>query len=160
MVENKISAEIDEVTLNKILDNLDEATNLIPMLTSLSVKQRIENCKMGEGSVVFVKGSHQQAVDDDNLRPPYVDLAEMKKDINYDAALNQIEIKITKLAERVSDTRIVVGSEAMNAALAIYNYIKMCVKQNIPGAKSAYDQLKTRFMYKKHDDIATPPLQV
>lgn len=152
MIENKISATIDPVVLGKIIQHLDDAYGLIPSLTSLSVQQRKESFKMGDGSRAFASDSHKEAKGNSTLKPPFVEMDEMEKDLNYDAALMEIEVKVDLLAERISDTRMVVGSEAMNAALAIYNYIKQCTVQNIPGSKTAYENLKKRFMYKKHDD--------
>ena len=156
MINNEVSGVIDQTTLDKILQNLDDAYAQIPVLITLSVQQRKEHYKMGDASIPFVQKAHEEGKSNLDLVPPFVDLSEFKKDIDYDAALMQIEIRLTKLSERVSDTRMVVGSEAMNAALAIYNYVKQAVKQNIPGAKSAHENLKARFMHKKHDDVAPP----
>jgi hypothetical protein len=153
MIENKISATIDQVTLDKIITLLNDAYVLIPSMTTLSVQQRKESFKMGDGSAVFAKDSYNEAKGNSILKPPFVELDEMKNDLDYDAALKEIEFKVIMISERLSDTRMVVGSEAMNAALAIYNYIKQCVVQNIPGSKSAYDNLKKRFIYKKHDEV-------
>lgn len=155
MIENKISASIDQVTLEKILQHLDDAYALIPALTSLSVQQRKESFKMGDGSVAFANDSYKEAESNSALKPHFVELGEMQKDLSYDAALKKIELKVDMLAERISDTRMVVGSEAMNAALAIYNFIKQCTVQNIPGSKTAYENLKKRFIFKKHDNAET-----
>ena len=152
MIENKISASIDAVVLAKIIQNLDDAYSLIPALTSLSLQQRKESFKMGDGSVAFANDSYKEAKGNSSLKPPFVELDEMEKDLNYDAALKEIEVKVDLFAERISDTRMVVGSEAMNAALAIYNYVKQCTVQNMPGSKTAYENMKKRFIYKKHDD--------
>ena len=156
MIKNEVSGVMNQDTLDKILNVLDEAYALIPVLTTLSVQQRMENIKMGDASIPFVQKAYEEGKSNADLLPSFVDLTEFKKDIDYDAALMQIEIRLSKLNERVSDTRMVVGSEAMNAALAIYNYVKQAVKQNIPGAKTAHENLKARFMYKKHDDVLPP----
>ncbi len=155
MIDNKISATIDPVVLEKIIQHLDDAYSLIPALTSLSVQQRKESFKMGDGSVAFANDAHKEAKGNSSLKPPFVDLDEMGKDLSYDAALKEIEVKLDLFTERISDTRMVVGSEAMNAALAIYNYVKQCTVQNMPGSKTAYENMKKRFMFKKHDDAVT-----
>ena len=155
MIENKISETIDQAKLDEIIALLKKAEELIPKLISLSVQQRRESFKMGDGSIPFVQKAYEEAKNNANLVPSFVNMNELKKDIDYDAALRQIEMVVTILAERVSDTRMVVGSEALNGALAIYNFVKQAVKQNIPGSKSVQENLKARFMFKKHDDVVS-----
>ena len=69
----------------------------------------------------------------------------MKKDIDYDTELAYIENKVKELADLLSDTRLKAGSEAMNAAVSIYNFIKQASNNNVAGARSAYEMLKPRF---------------
>ncbi|MFZ4398500.1 MAG: hypothetical protein ACOYO1_00585 [Bacteroidales bacterium] len=47
------------------------------------------------------------------------------------------------------------GGEAMNAALAIYSYVKQAVKQKVSSARDIYEDLKARFLLKKLDDVTT-----
>jgi hypothetical protein len=37
------------------------------------------------------------------------------------------------------------GSEAYQAALIFYNSVKMATRQDIPGAKAVYEELRKRF---------------
>jgi hypothetical protein len=37
------------------------------------------------------------------------------------------------------------GSEAYQAALVFYNSVKMAARQDIPGAKAVYEELRKRF---------------
>jgi len=152
MIANEVSGSIDQLTLDKILADLNEVYSLIPVMVALTPQQRQEKLKMGDASIPFVQKAFEEAKSNEALRPSFVDLAEMKKDIDYDAALMKIEILLTKIADGISDTRMVVGSEALNASLAIYGFVKQASKQNIPGAKAAQENLKSRFMYKKHDE--------
>jgi hypothetical protein len=45
----------------------------------------------------------------------------------------------------VEDTIMVAGSEAYHAALAVYHNVQTAAKQDIPGAKAIYEDLKNRF---------------
>jgi hypothetical protein len=148
---NKVSSSIDQVTLDKIINNLKEARALIPELIVLTPKERMGGVKMGDGSIPFVQKTLEHAIQHPEIVPGFVDVEEFKKDVEYDAALRTIETHLTELADNISDTRLVAGGEAMFAALSVYNYVKQSVKQNISSAKGIYDDLKNRFMFKKHD---------
>jgi GrpB-like predicted nucleotidyltransferase (UPF0157 family) len=50
----------------------------------------------------------------------------------------------------VDDTTMVAGSEAYQFALIFYNSVKMAARQDIPGAKAIYEDLKKRFPGHKH----------
>jgi hypothetical protein len=153
MADNKVSATLDQATINKIIDLIKEAKGLLPASVSLTQDDRMKGIKMGDGSVNFVLNTFSKSVQHPELVPSFVDINEFGKDVKYDAALRDIEDHVTELANLISDTRMVVGGEAMFAALSVYGFVKQAVKQRIPSAKGVYDELKTRFMFKKHDDV-------
>jgi hypothetical protein len=45
---------------------------------------------------------------------------------------------------------MVAGSEAYQSSLIFYNSVKMAARQDIPGAKAIYEELKKRFPGPKH----------
>jgi hypothetical protein len=45
----------------------------------------------------------------------------------------------------VEDTIMVAGSEAYYAALAVYHNVQAAAKQDIPGAKAIYEDLRPHF---------------
>lgn len=55
-----------------------------------------------------------------------------------------------QLHENVDDTTMVAGSEARQFSLIFYNSVKMAARQDIPGAKAIYEDLKKRFPGHKH----------
>ena len=145
MKENEVSAVMEHEITEKVVKMLDEIISLIPVLVSLSVKQRMKCHKMGDRSVAFVRNAYSEAKENPDLLPSFIDIAEMKKDIDYDTELAYIESKVKELADLLSDTRLKAGSEAMNAAVSIYNFIKQASNNNVAGARSAYETLKPRF---------------
>jgi hypothetical protein len=52
---------------------------------------------------------------------------------------------IRQLEENVGDTEMTAGSEAYQAALVFYKSATTAAKQDVPGAKTVYEELKTRF---------------
>jgi hypothetical protein len=59
--------------------------------------------------------------------------------------LRVLEISLQQLLQGVDDTVMIAGSEAYNQSLVFYNAVKEAARQDIPGAKAIYDDLKTRF---------------
>jgi hypothetical protein len=56
-----------------------------------------------------------------------------------------LHLATNQLHENVDDTTMVAGSEAYQFALIFYNSVKMAARQDIPGAKAIYGELKKRF---------------
>jgi hypothetical protein len=50
---------------------------------------------------------------------------------------------------------MVSGSEAYQASLIFYNSAKMAARQDIPGAKAVYDELRKRFPGAKQSSANT-----
>jgi hypothetical protein len=45
---------------------------------------------------------------------------------------------------------LLAGSEAYQAALSFYNYVKVLAAQDVPNAKAVYEELKKRFPHARH----------
>jgi hypothetical protein len=67
--------------------------------------------------------------------------------MNFDDAqgLWTLVNSIRQVEESASDTEMTAGSEAYQAALVFYKSVKKATAQDIPGAKTVYEELKTRF---------------
>jgi hypothetical protein len=62
---------------------------------------------------------------------------------------------IKQLEEAVEDTIMAAGSEVYHAALAFYHNVQAAAKNDIPGAKAIFEDLKTRFPGGKRQDGTT-----
>jgi hypothetical protein len=69
----------------------------------------------------------------------------LKVDVEATSALLQIERPLEQLAQNLSDTVMLCGSEAYVAALAIYNSVKQAAKMKVPGAEPIAIDLGERF---------------
>lgn len=79
------------------------------------------------------------------LVPPYLDVAELTRDLSLAESLRSVKIALASLNEKVSDTYLAVGSEAYVAALSFYNSAKSAAKSNVPGTDAIIDELGKRF---------------
>ena len=143
---NVISIEIPEAELQTVKDALATAqSTLAPYVVALTAEQRRTLPKMSDGTVPFVEKVLDYAEGDPNFVPPFMDVPEMKKDFEATEQLMPILRTVEQLANNLSDTTMLAGSEAYVASLSYYNSVKMAARMNVPGAKAIFDDLKKRF---------------
>jgi hypothetical protein len=100
---------------------------------------------MGEKTLSFMEKAHEFAVQNPNLCPPYLNMEAFNTDfadVHNLLTLNNVTLQ---LHEYTDDTAMTSGSEAYQAALVFYNSVKMAARQDIPGAKAVYEELRKRF---------------
>ncbi|MCB9070711.1 MAG: hypothetical protein R3C41_11070 [Calditrichia bacterium] len=144
--ENRVSIEIaaeDKLAIEDALNTLK--TKLLPYLHSLTAQDRRELPKMNDGTSPFVQKSLEYAQANTSLLPAFVDLNELKKDVDAVTELTQFLRKVEELQHLLDDTVVLAGSEAYQASLAFYNSVKLGARMNVPGAQNIYQDLKQRF---------------
>ena len=142
--ENKISIIISE---QKVLDALQVVNTLkeqLPGLVTLTPDERRAYLKMGDKSLAFVQKAQEYAGLHPDLVPSFVDVAEMKKDIDAVIALQTIYRALNEIHSALDDSILLAGSEAFMAALTFYNASKSAAKSNVRGAKEIADGRKKR----------------
>jgi len=145
-LENRVSIQItpeDQQAIEGALDTLK--TKLQPYLHSLTPKDRKELPKMNDRSVAFVNKSLEYAESNTALVPAFVDVAELRKDLEAVENLTQFRRQVEEIFTLLDDTVMLAGSEAYVASLAFYNSVKLGARMNIPGAKPVYEDLRERF---------------
>ncbi|MDR1369585.1 MAG: hypothetical protein LBJ72_05595 [Dysgonamonadaceae bacterium] len=134
------------------MQNLLKQVNsiLLPYVTPLTPDERRIMAKMGEKTLSFVEKAHEFAVQNPNLVPPYLDMQAF--DIDFADAHNLLAALLIsqQLHENIDDTSMVAGSESDQAALVFYNSVKMAARQDIPGAKAVFEELRKRFPHGRH----------
>lgn len=143
----------NQISLNIPAADLEQAKQLYaqgnailaPYLISLTNDQKAGLPKMGEKSIPFVTKAAEYLAIPTTPAPPYIDAAELKIDLAAYETLRQIRQVVAPTFEMLDDTMLLCGSEAYVAVLAFYNYLKGASKMNVPGAKTIYDDLSTRF---------------
>ncbi len=151
-MDNLVSLKIDQPTVDKILQKIAECRDLLPGLITLSPEQRQACPKMGDASRPLVEKVRDFSVTNPKLVPPYMDLDEFKIDVSDEAYLHVLESAVEQLYDAISDTRMVVGSEAYMSALMFYNAAKDASRHNVQGAKAVVEDLKKRFPSTKRKD--------
>ena len=146
MKNDKHKDAIPEAVLTQVYGQIEAVkTALAPYTLALTPQERHAMLKMGDKSLAFVEKTHDYAQDNPTLVPSYLDMDDFDKDFSDAHGLWRLHTAIHQLDELVEDTIMAAGSEAYHAALAVYHNIQAAAKQDIPGAKAIYEDLKSRF---------------
>jgi len=146
MQENRISITIspeDNAKVKAAIDTLH--TTLAPFLVALNPNERRTLPKVSDGTLPFVQKALEYAQTNAQFVPAYVDVAELKTDVDAVSTLLQFLRPLEQLFEILDDTVMLSGSEAYVAALAFYNSVKQATKMKVPGAEPIYNDLLQRF---------------
>ena len=144
MPYHNISAELSASDMAEIKDAIAKIQEKLPFLVNLTTEERRRLFKMGDKSLGFVSNSLNAAQSNPDILPANFDLDELSRDYQLATTLTDLLINLQQLSEKVDDTLLAVGSEAMNSSLSIYDYVKAAAKRQ-PGLKSVAAQLGERF---------------
>jgi hypothetical protein len=143
---NRISLAISEADLQAVRDALQVLQDkLLPHLLTLAPEERRELPKMGDKTVAFVRKAADYARADGSLRPSYLDLEEMERDIQAVDDLSTLQRPLAQLVTGLEDSMLAAGSEAYGAALAYYQAIKGAARARVQGAEAIANDLGQRF---------------
>ncbi|MDR1340078.1 MAG: hypothetical protein LBK58_08520 [Prevotellaceae bacterium] len=155
-MEDKHALFIPDDVVSQVLSLVNQAKGLLqPYVTPLTPAERHTLPKMGEKTLSFVEKAHEFAVQNPNLCPPYLDMTAFNTDFADVHSLLMLNNVTLQLHEYTDDTAMTSGSEAFQAALVFYNSVKMAARQNIPGAKAVYEELRKRFPNTRHKPVET-----
>ena len=146
MNENRISIEFTAAQVKAINEAIQTlADNFQPVLIALEAEDKKNLAKIGEKSVSFVEKTGQYVETAAEFTPPFIDAAEMKKDLQAFNTLNDFLRPLQQIVRNLDDTATLCGSEALLASLAYYNSVRVAAKMNVPKAATVYDDLSQRF---------------
>jgi hypothetical protein len=102
--------------------------------------------KIGDKILAFAEKAHDYAHDNPALAPGYLDMTAFDIDFANAHGLWSLLPLIKQLEGAVEDTIMAAGSDAYHAALAFYHNVQAAAKDDVPGAKAIFEDLKTRFL--------------
>ncbi len=155
MPYDNLTATLPDATVTEILAKVAEIKALLPFVVALTPAERGTLPKITDASAYFVDDALAAAESQPTLAPGYLDVPEMKSDLELWRQMDRFVGEFTTLGRLVEDTAMAAGSEAYTAALSIYNSAKRAAKDGVPGAQTTVDSLKRRF--EQANRPATPP---
>ena len=144
-MENKVSIALEAEVIANITAAIDTISTNLPGLVNLTDDERQTIPKMGDKTLAFVSKALEYANQNQELVPPYLDVAEFAKDVTAVTRLQQVLKPLQQLVEKLDDTTMLAGSEAYTAALVFYTAVKGAEKAGVPGVKTVSDDLQARF---------------
>jgi len=146
MKENLVSIVIPSEVVQTVLTATQTITTALKdYLKALTPEERRTILKMGDRTLAFVAKVIEFADANPNFVPPYLNLPELKNDFAAYESLHKMHTPLEQEVSKLSDTLLSCGNDCYKASLLFYNSVKTAAKNDVPGAKSLYDELKKRF---------------
>jgi hypothetical protein len=146
MKSNIHSDPIDKKTLDTISKNFDEMQEAVsPHITPLLPRERRKLPKMGDKTLAFVEKCYEFSHNNPNFCPGLLDMDKYEADYMAARSLYNAVNKAAQFYTNLVDTQLCAGSEAFQASLVFYNYVKLLASNNVAGAKIVYEELRKRF---------------
>jgi hypothetical protein len=148
--QNMFSLELnqqDVAEINKAIATLK--AKLMPALKAVKSEEKSELPKMGDKTFSFVTKALEHCESNPELVPPFLDASEFRKDLKSIETLRSFYSPIEQIAEMLSDSMTLAGSDAYSAALMFYGSVKSAKKSNVAKAGTIFDDLSSKFPGKK-----------
>jgi hypothetical protein len=147
MVSNKVSYEITQEQIQAIATAVETINNALPFLVTLTPRDRRTILRAGDRDQAFIRRSLQVANVVEQHLPRSFEIDEMRRDIDLAEAIYPIMIDISQLAQKLSDTHVVLNSEAYSAALEVYSTTRRV--KDLEGLAGPFAELKRRFVRRR-----------
>ena len=145
--QNVVSIQIPNDKVTEMQGHITALQTLLEeYLIAMSAQERHDLLKMNDKTVPFVEKTLEYTKTDPKFVPNYMDAREFEVDYNAVETLKTFYIPLSQLCSNLSDTIMLSGSEAYDAALTYYSTVKEAAKKNVPGAKTIKEDLGKRFV--------------
>ena len=128
MSQNLISLNLNEADYTEIDAALGTLETKLSGLMDLHIDERRSLNKMGDKSEAFCRQTLTVLMQNPQVVPPSLDLAEAQRDLANLDALRGRSTRIRQLLGRVEDSEMALGSDVMSAALEGYALLKVLGK--------------------------------
>ncbi|WP_051315212.1 hypothetical protein [Algoriphagus terrigena] len=149
-MSNLISVVIPEPVLASVRAHIAAINaELNPYLPDISQDTLEGLPKMADGREPFVGKALDFAETNTQFNPPFMDVPELRKDLDAYRALTPVFYELEQITNRVKVAYTAAGSEAYTVSLTFYNTLKQAVKVGIAAAKPLLEALRPLFEKKK-----------
>lgn len=150
MSYQNISFDLPQTTVDAVKTAITGINDQLPFLITIGPEERQSLMKLGPKSVDFVQDASLAAVNFPGILPASFNQEEYGKDSSLFKSLSEIKLLLDSLSEKIDNTYMAVGSEAMTASLEVYAYVQTAAPRT-PGLQSVAEKLKERFKRNKNN---------
>jgi hypothetical protein len=144
--DNRIEATLPAANRDAVLTAIATIKAQLPFLVDLSPEDKRAMLKLGGKSLDFVTKALEVAAQNPDFLPRSFNIDEMRQDVELLQALSPIMVALDPLYDLITDTYMLVGSEAYAAGLEVYRYAKQA--KHSAGLDPLVDALGKRFARK------------
>ncbi|AFC25001.1 hypothetical protein [Saprospira grandis] len=145
MAENRISIELTTDMVEEVRQLVTQIEEKLPFLLSLTQDERASFPKLHRENEIFVEETIRAAEQHDDVLPDYIDVAEMKRDLELYQQLGRVMLRLNRLHEKVNDTIHIAGAEALATALVTNNMFQIAAKMGVNGMDRVSSDLMNYF---------------
>jgi hypothetical protein len=142
---NRISVTLTEDAVNNIKVAVNHILDAMPFLIGLTPEERKSIPKINDSNKTFTEDGVKAINNNLHMLPAYFLTAEINNDLVLFNQLDEVDLIISQLSEKIKDTKMLAGSEAYVSALTAYRLFDAAAKAGVPGADAVNDLLKERF---------------
>jgi hypothetical protein len=154
MSYQNISATLPQADIDAVKTAITTISTKLPFLITLDGAERQALFKLGPKSADFVNDASAAAVSFPTILPQSFDKTEYAKDTALFKTLSELKMLLDSVTEKVDNTYLALGAEAMTASLEVYAYVQTA-KDRTPGLASVADKLKERFKKERKKSAAS-----
>ena len=145
-IDNMISVEFTEQELTKLGNALNEVMQLLSgKVVNLSPDERMQYGSIADKNKVFVDKCKAYMEQDPATVPNTLNKHEFDKDYKARKQMEEPLRMVLRIAEMLSDTKILLDFDNYNGSISYYRYVKFLATQNTPGITSIYEDLSQHF---------------
>lgn len=124
---------------------LQELKGKLDFTINLSSEKRKQLYKVDERRVSFVENACREMENNSSILPGFFNVQSAKDDLKLYQQLKEIEVQLEQLLDKVYDTRVQAGHQAMQASRLFYNSVQQAKASGVSGADSLHQLLKQHY---------------
>ncbi|RYY85711.1 MAG: hypothetical protein EOO15_16340 [Chitinophagaceae bacterium] len=128
MSQNLLSLDLTAADFNEIDAAITKIEEKFIGLIDLAIEERRSLSKMGDKSEAFCRQTLTVLLQNPQIVPPSLDLADAQRDLAHLDALRTRTARLRQLLGRADDSVMALGSDVMSAALDGYALLKVMGK--------------------------------
>lgn len=132
--------EAELATLNQAIQSISGVLN--GKVVNLTPDQRQQYGSINEENKLLVNKVKDSEANFPEFHPSWLDKDEFDADYTARSQMESLVERLQSIAEKFTDTKILLDHDNLNYAVSYYRYIKMLSTQEVPGSTSVYENLR------------------
>jgi len=150
--QNLISFQLSDDDVRTLNTLMGDVESRLTGLLALDNATRRQLTKMGDKSEAFVRQTIMVLGQNPEIVPPSLGLAEAQADLRALDQLRPLLARMQRLVERMTDSEMALGSDAMTVALEGYGLLKLSGRNK--GLEGVSEALSARFSRSRRPEPA------